>query len=232
MRRRADKNVGLAPRAVRALAAQLASALAHIHGARVVHRDVKMENVLFVDDAPPPGVTVPRANPAVALMRAGVARREGDGGGGGGSNAPPAPLLGCAKLVDFGFSMTVTENDRSCSDCCGTHAYIAPEVFDPNKPGYGRPADVWSLGVLLFATLTGNFPFTQQAATRHEAHKTLTKSAVPPYVDKLAPGALALLLRLLEPAVEKRVSAEGALADAWVAAGADDADGDKCTQQI
>jgi len=104
MRRRADKNVGLAPRAVRALAAQLASALAHIHGARVVHRDVKMENVLFVDDAPPPGVTVPRANPAVALMRAGVARREGGGGGGGGgSNAPPAPLLGCAKLVDFGF---------------------------------------------------------------------------------------------------------------------------------
>ena len=41
---------------------------------------------------------------------------------------------------------------------CGTPSYMAPEIV--NKTEYcGPPADVWALGVLVFALLCGRFPF-------------------------------------------------------------------------
>lgn len=41
---------------------------------------------------------------------------------------------------------------------CGTPSYMSPEIV--NKREYrGCPADVWALGVLLYAILCGTFPF-------------------------------------------------------------------------
>ena len=36
--------------------------------------------------------------------------------------------------------------------------YLAPEIF-LGKQYFGPPVDVWALGVILFAMLTGRFPF-------------------------------------------------------------------------
>lgn len=38
----------------------------------------------------------------------------------------------------------------------GTCYYVAPEVF---KKNYGRAADMWSLGVVIYMMLTGEAPF-------------------------------------------------------------------------
>ena len=41
---------------------------------------------------------------------------------------------------------------------CGTPSYMAPEIV--NKVTYqGPPSDIWALGILLYALLTGSFPF-------------------------------------------------------------------------
>lgn len=41
---------------------------------------------------------------------------------------------------------------------CGTPSYMGPEIV--NKKEYtGPPADIWALGVLLYALLCGTFPF-------------------------------------------------------------------------
>ena len=64
------------------------------------------------------------------------------------------------KMIDFGFS-TCIPHDRKVKIFCGTPSYMAPEIV--SKIEYsGPPADIWALGVLLFALLCGKFPFRGQ----------------------------------------------------------------------
>ena len=61
------------------------------------------------------------------------------------------------KLIDFGFS-TCIPNDQKYKMFCGTPSYMGPEIV--NKKEYtGPPADIWALGVLLYALICGTFPF-------------------------------------------------------------------------
>ena len=41
---------------------------------------------------------------------------------------------------------------------CGSAEYAAPEIFDKNKD-YTQAVDIWSLGILLYAMLSGQLPF-------------------------------------------------------------------------
>jgi MAP/microtubule affinity-regulating kinase len=61
------------------------------------------------------------------------------------------------KMIDFGFS-TCIPIDRKVKLFCGTPSYMAPEIVSKEEYA-GPPADVWALGVLLFALLCGKFPF-------------------------------------------------------------------------
>ena len=59
------------------------------------------------------------------------------------------------KLIDFGFSTTSTDKLKMY---CGTPSYMCPEIVS-KEPYYGKRADVWALGVLLFTLLEGTYPF-------------------------------------------------------------------------
>ena len=65
------------------------------------------------------------------------------------------------KICDFGYSKH-SLIDSEPKSTVGTPAYIAPEICAPAKQsgGYwGKPTDVWSLGVVLYAMLCGRVPF-------------------------------------------------------------------------
>jgi hypothetical protein len=66
------------------------------------------------------------------------------------------------KLADFGLAKIVKAD--GLKTFCGTPAYFAPEVLQRRGTlagvgRYGKPADCWSLGVILYILLTGRPPF-------------------------------------------------------------------------
>ena len=65
------------------------------------------------------------------------------------SSSPPPPFF-----FFFFFFFDIS----SPKTLCGTLMYLAPEIF-LGKQYSGPPVDVWALGVILYAMLTGRFPF-------------------------------------------------------------------------
>jgi serine/threonine protein kinase len=58
------------------------------------------------------------------------------------------------KIGDFGLARFV---EMTANSNCGTQNYMAPEIL--RSVPYDQAVDVWSLGVLLFYLLLGDFPF-------------------------------------------------------------------------
>merc|ERR1719482_1186204 len=78
---------------------------------------------------------------------------------------------GVLKLIDFGLShvyprladKVTVDRSKPLNDVCGSKSYAAPEVL--GQKGYdGFAADMWSLGVCLFAMLSGFFPLDEASA--------------------------------------------------------------------
>ncbi|CAD8187458.1 unnamed protein product [Paramecium octaurelia] len=64
------------------------------------------------------------------------------------------------KLIDFGFSICLQDNQK-VNVFCGTPSYMSPELVSkvPHNP---LCSDIWSLGILLYRMLFGEYPFKGQ----------------------------------------------------------------------
>lgn len=60
------------------------------------------------------------------------------------------------KIMDFGLSKVISRNE-TMSEGYGTLSYAAPEIL--TRQPYNFKVDIWSLGVILFAILSGTLPF-------------------------------------------------------------------------
>eukprot|EP00300_Choanocystis_sp_HF-7_P041213 c7886_g1_i1.p1 GENE.c7886_g1_i1~~c7886_g1_i1.p1 ORF type:complete len:317 (+),score=66.85 c7886_g1_i1:167-1117(+) len=71
------------------------------------------------------------------------------------------------KIADFGLATYYDENVPLVKNC-GTTAYTAPEVL--TKMPYGKPCDIWSLGIIVYAMVHGYLPFhaTEKEEMRHK----------------------------------------------------------------
>ena len=96
---------------------EIVTGVEYCHRKNVVHRDLKLENILMSDTD------------------------------------------GKIKIADFGLSNTSIVG-RSMGTACGTPSYLAPEQIERDGNHHvGPPADLWSMGVILYAMVAGFLPF-------------------------------------------------------------------------
>jgi len=119
---------------------------------------------------------------------------------------------GRVYLIDLGLCAFIEEN-KLCRDWCGSDNYLAPEIVRRN-PYNGYKADVFSIGVVLFALLFGVFPFENLRVNGVQNLRTL-KVRFPSDV-KVSSSAKELLLKMLEDDPEKRYSISDVLKHEWI----------------
>ncbi|CDZ97431.1 kinase-like protein [Phaffia rhodozyma] len=115
---------------------ELEGGVSFLHSHGIVHRDIKLENVLLTSPLPSP------VNPPRQLSK---------------SILPPLdqPLI---KLTDFGLAKEFSLDNFMLTTRCGSDSYAAPEII-LGKSYDGRLTDSWACGVVLFALLTRSLPF-------------------------------------------------------------------------
>ncbi|XP_052650823.1 hormonally up-regulated neu tumor-associated kinase isoform X2 [Harpia harpyja] len=152
---------------------QLILAVEHLHRAGVVHRDLKIENLLLDED----------------------------------NNI---------KLIDFGLSNCagILGYSDPFSTQCGSPAYAAPELLARKK--YGPKIDVWSIGVNMYAMLTGTLPFTVEPFSLRALYQKMVDKEMNPFPTQLSTAAINFLRSLLEPDPAKRPNIQQALANRWL----------------
>ncbi|NXH86646.1 HUNK kinase, partial [Edolisoma coerulescens] len=152
---------------------QLILAVEHLHRAGVVHRDLKIENLLLDED----------------------------------NNI---------KLIDFGLSNCagILGYSDPFSTQCGSPAYAAPELLARKK--YGPKIDVWSIGVNMYAMLTGTLPFTVEPFSLRALYQKMVDKEMNPFPTQLSSAAINFLRSLLEPDPAKRPNIQQALANRWL----------------
>ncbi|KKZ64244.1 protein-serine/threonine kinase [[Emmonsia] crescens] len=194
----------------RRLFAQLVSGVGYLHKKGIVHRDLKLENLML------------DRNRNIIITDFGFA-----------NTFDPADELG----EEIEYNLTNREFvkrmklDRPnakgvrrgdlMQTSCGSPCYAAPELVVTDSLYTGRKVDVWSCGVILYAMLAGYLPFDDDPANPEGDNINLlykyivtTPLTFPEYVT---PHARDLLRRILVPDPRKRADLFEVARHSWLA---------------
>ncbi|KAL1537796.1 Calcium-dependent protein kinase 33 [Salvia divinorum] len=125
------------------------------------------------------------------------------------------------KATDFGLSVFIEEG-KTYKDVVGSAYYVAPEVL---RRKYGKEADVWSAGVMLYILLSGVPPFWG------DNERAIFDSVLRGNVDfetkpwpSISESAKDLVRRMLTQDPKKRITAAQVLEHPWLKEGGEASD--------
>uniref|UniRef100_A0A671QHJ8 protein kinase C n=1 Tax=Sinocyclocheilus anshuiensis TaxID=1608454 RepID=A0A671QHJ8_9TELE len=125
------------------------------------------------------------------------------------ASAEPFPQV---KLCDFGFARIIGEKSFRRS-VVGTPAYLAPEVL--RSKGYNRSLDMWSVGVIIYVSLSGTFPFNEDEDINDQIQNAAFMYPPTPWKE-ISAEATDLINNLLQVKMRKRYSVDKTLSHPWL----------------
>uniref|UniRef100_A0A3Q2PEG6 protein kinase C n=1 Tax=Fundulus heteroclitus TaxID=8078 RepID=A0A3Q2PEG6_FUNHE len=125
------------------------------------------------------------------------------------ASAEPFPQV---KLCDFGFARIIGEKSFRRS-VVGTPAYLAPEVL--RSKGYNRSLDMWSVGVIVYVSLSGTFPFNEDEDINDQIQNAAFMYPPNPWKE-ISDDAKDLINNLLQVKMRKRFSVDKSLSHPWL----------------
>ncbi|KAH0787517.1 CAMK family protein kinase [Histomonas meleagridis] len=119
--------------------------------------------------------------------------------------------FGKIKISDFGLSRFVDRNNLVDTPC-GSPCYASPECVS-GKSYNGLTTDVWSCGVILFAMVTGQLPWTKRNQAQLFQQIKRGRYIIP---STLSPECQHMIRKLMTVNQDERYTVEQALADPWL----------------
>lgn len=180
---------------------QMLKALHYLHGVGVVHRDIKLANILL--RKPKSGI------PECKLADFG--------------------LSALVRLGENGYDpeeSSKRKEYKGLNDMWGTKEYFAPEVI---RCQYGPQADMWSMGCVVYEMLVGKTAFPYRDSEDELFNRIMTGSfgTHRPGWLALSDEAKSLINAMLNVDPKKRLSATEALNHPWILHNADVNDGNE-----
>ena len=190
---------------------QLLRGVAYLHDHGIAHRDIKLENLLMTEQGQ---LKITDFGVSEVFCGEHPGLRESGGE--------------CGKNM---------KEIRKCSPgICGSLPYIAPEVLEKNGDYDPRKLDVWSSAIVMITLFWGGQPWGEASLNQPlyaKFHRSFTKwlekhpdgivtteshpsNLGDVFVRMQKPALVVILLKMLHPIPEKRVSIQEILGDRWI----------------
>lgn len=140
---------------IRIIFSNIVSAIYYLHNNDIIHRDIKLENILLNHEA---NDLIYDNYKMLIKINNNNTNNNSNNNSDGENDDNVSNIIDIAVLSDFGLAKKLDKENSVLTTRCGSEDYVSPELL-LGLAYDGKQNDIWSLGVLLYTLMEGRLPF-------------------------------------------------------------------------